>query len=295
MTLTVSGTGGTHTRTRAGYIQVEPVTRPPVNPVVPLEIGELEIDHEWQRVELQHTFSDPIVVVKALSFNESDPAVVRIKDIDATGFSVRVQEWDYLDGVHAFETAAYMVMERGRHQLPNGVWVEAGSVTTRATNAFQYQAFSTPFASAPVVFAAITTVNEEQAVNARLRSINTNGFSVGMREQEANKQQHLAEQIDYIAWEPSSGLIDGLRYEVGRTGNKVTHQTYRLGNQSLFEQTPLFLADMQTTNGGDTASLRWRDLNALTVDLWVQEEQSKDQETGHAREDVGYLFVDVSE
>jgi hypothetical protein len=44
-----------------------------------------------------------------------------------------------------------------------------------------------------------------------------------LREQQANAQLHLPKRIDFVAWEPSSGVVDGLRYEVGRTGRKVNH------------------------------------------------------------------------
>ena len=293
VTLTVEGPGGVQTLTRDGYIQVAevPVPEPAT---LPLEIGEVEIDDTWQRVDFLRTFADPIVVVKALSANGGAPAVIRVKDIDPSGFSVRVQEWEYLGGAHALETAGYLVMERGRHQLPDGVWVEAGSLRTKATNAFQYQTFGTPFAQAPVVFAAVASVNEEDdAVNARLKQITDRGFYVGMREQEANKQVHLAERIDYIAWEVSEGVVAGLRYEVGRTGNTVTSKISRLSYQSVFERTPVFVADAQTTNGGDSSGLRWKGLNPESVEMWVQEEQSKDAETDHGKEDVGYFLADV--
>ncbi len=292
VTLTVSGPGGTNTPTRANYVQVEAVPEPEPESL-PLEIGDVEIDDAWQRVDFQRTFKDPIVVVKGLSNNGGQAALIRIKGISQTGFQVRVQEWDYLDGGHATESASYLVMERGRHQLPDGVWVEAGSVQTKATNAFQYQAFGAAFTQAPVVFAAVTSVNEEDAVNARLQQITNKGFYVGMREQQANAQQHLAERIDYIAWEVSKGTVAGLRYEVGRTGNRITSSQASLTYQSVFEQTPVFVADAQTTNVGDAFSLRWTGLNADGVKLWVQEEQSKDTETKHGKEEVGYFLADV--
>lgn len=295
VTLTVAGPGGEQTLTQDKYIQVAAAPVPEPEPAtLPLEIGEVEIGDDWQRVEFLRTFADPIVVVKALSANGGAPAVIRVKDIDQTGFSVRVQEWEYLDGAHTLETASYLVMERGRHQLPDGVWVEAGSLKTKATNAFQYQTFGTPFAQAPVVFAAVASVNEEdEAVNARLKQITERGFYVGMREQEANKQVHLAERIDYIAWEVSEGVVAGLRYEVGRTGNTVTSKASRLSYQSVFERTPVFVADAQTTNNGDSSGLRWKGLNPESVEMWVQEEQSKDSEIAHGKEEVGYFLADV--
>ena len=57
-----------------------------------LEIGEVSVDQNWKRVEFGGSFQDPIVVAKSLSCNGGDPAVVRIRNVDATGFEIRVQE-----------------------------------------------------------------------------------------------------------------------------------------------------------------------------------------------------------
>ncbi|RKT47461.1 PKD domain-containing protein [Thiocapsa rosea] len=258
-----------------------------------IEIGEVEINQEWQRIEFQREFNDPIVVVKALSAYDTEPAVVRVDAIDSKGFWIRVQRWDYLDDAHELELVSYLVVERGLHELSDGTLIEAGSLETGVTQAFQRQSFGAPFEEAPVVFAAVTSFNESDAVTARLHNIDSDGFDVGMREQEANAQQHLPERIDYIAWEVSSGVVDGMRYEVGRTGTNVSHNVYNHVYGTTFQRPPVLVADMQTAHEDDTAALRWQNLNVESVDLWVQEEQSRDLEMTHVPEDVGYFVADV--
>ncbi len=261
-------------------------------PALVLEVGEILIDHEWQRIDFASEFEDPIVVAKPMSGDESDPAVIRIDGVDRDGFSIRVQEWDYLDGSHAKETVSYIVMERGAHQLPDGGWVEAGRLETNATNAFVREGFSAPFAEVPVVLAVVTSANEGDAVATRMRNISVTQFDVGMREQEFNKQEHTMEAIDYIAWEPSFGVVSGIRYEVGLMDSGVTQDAKTLVYPSSFAQAPLFLADMQTTAGSDTANLRWSNRNEASVDVWVSEEQSKDTELRHVAESIGYLLLE---
>jgi hypothetical protein len=182
-------------------------------------------------------------------------------------------------------------MERGRHQLPDGAWVEAGRLA-KGTIGFAATTFSKPFAKVPVVFSTVTSVNEADAVVTRMRQISVTGFQVRMQEQEVNKQTHLAESIDYIAWEPSFGVVNGLRYEVGRMGASVSNSVSTLVYQAAFAQPPMFLADMQTINGGDTANLRWRNRNEVAMEVWVSEEQSKDAEMAHGAESVGYFAAD---
>ena len=55
---------------------------------------------------------------------------------------------------------------------------------------------------------------------------------------------------------------------------------------------PVLLASLQTTNGGNTAALRYRDLTGSGAQLRVQEEQSKDDETSHMNESVGYVVFE---
>jgi hypothetical protein len=54
---------------------------------------------------------------------------------------------------------------------------------------------------------------------------------------------------------------------------------------------PSIFAAMQTTDGGDTAALRYKDLKTNSVHIRVEEDQSKDKETAHTTEVVGYLAI----
>lgn len=257
----------------------------------PIESGELLVDDAWQWVSFQTAFTDPIVVATAPSESGADPLVVRITGIEPHGFWIRLQEWDYLDGRDAFESVGYIAMERGRHRLQNGAQVEAGRLVTDATMTQVQAGFSQTFASVPIVMAAVTSDQGTEAVTTEIRSVGRSGFSVGMIEQEASDQQHVAEHIDYIAWEASSGSIKGMRYEVGQTPTEVTDRPYEIGFSTVFEEAPLLLAHLQTTNGGDPASLRWQTKSEKFASLRVVEEQSLDAEAVHVAETAGFILI----
>jgi len=284
--LTVAGPQGSDQVTKTDYVQVG-------ENGLQFEVGEITVDQEWQRVTFQQQFTAPIVIAKPMSANDPAPAVVRITDVTTDGFSVVIQEWDYLNGVHAPETLSYLVMERGRHRLANGTWIEAGRLATSATDTFVRTAFSEPFVSPPVMLTAITSYSETDAVATQIRNIDSDGFDIGLREQENNIQEHATESIDYIAWEPSAGVVGDLRFEVGRTEDKVTHRTFTIGFESPFKLPPVFLADIQTTDNQDTANLRWQNKGTETVEVWVDEEQSANWETWHGTEIVGYLALEA--
>jgi hypothetical protein len=254
-----------------------------------VETGEVQIDHQWQRVAFTRSFTDPVVVARSLSHNGDDPAVVRIRNVDAKGFEIRVQEWDYLDDIHTLETVGYLAMERGSHILDDGTRVEAGRFEADNTSSYKTVTLEQAFQQKPVVLSAITSFNEDDAVATRMRNISTTSFQFQMQEQEANSKAHLMETIDYVAWEPSAGTVDGVAFEVNQTGNVVKHNPYGISFQELFADEPVFLADMQTRDGGDSSNVRWENKDLYGVSVCIDEEQSKDTEINHTTEVVGYM------
>jgi len=255
-----------------------------------LEIGEVSVDHNWQRVEFNDPFIAPVVVAKPFSSNGSDPAVIRIRNVEATGFEIRIQEWDYLDGMHVKETVSYLVMERGNYTLADGTRIEAG-IFDAGNTSFAPVKFNQAFAEVPVVFSAVTTLNGSDAVTTRLRRVSDAGFELRLEEQERNAPDHATETISYVAWEPSSGNLNGLTFEVSKSEDVVNDEWHSLFFDQPFVTIPLFIADMQTTDGFDTANLRWQNRDFSGVDVRVAEEQSDDAETRHVTEVVGYIVI----
>jgi hypothetical protein len=233
------------------------------------------------------------VVAKPISLNGSHPAVIRIRNVDSSGFDIRIQEWDYLDGSHANETVGYLVMERGIFTLDDGTQIEAGRFNTSNTGSFGEFNFSQSFQDAPVVLAGVSSFNEADAVTGRLHNISNQGFEFCMQEQELNSKEHLTETIDYIAWQSSKGSLNGYTFEVGKTADKIKDSFYSIEFEQPFGSAPHFLADMQTAGGKDTANVRWQNKTDYSVEVQIDEEQSKNTETGHTTEVVGYMvFAD---
>ena len=79
--------------------------------------------------------------------------------------------------------------------------------------------------------------------------------------------------------------------QVGRTASIVTDSFYALAYPKATVAPPILLADMQTTNGSDTDNLRPRNKTLSSVEVKMAEEQSKDSETGHGKEEVGYILL----
>ena len=259
---------------------------------IPWKVGRAGIvTEQWKNVSLGSVFADPIVVAGPLGYADAQPAGVRVRNVTSSSFQVKAQEWDSQDGVHRPEMLNYVAVQRGRYTLSTGkiMLAEKTSVTG---GGFQNKTFSQPFTTTPVILATVVTQNEASAVAVQLRNITPNGFQIRLQEQEANIQTHVAETVHYVAWEPGSGILNGLVYEVGTLG--VNHDWTIAWFATAFAGTPVFstfLATSQTAVGGESYSIRCRNLTRARAELRLQEDDSFDTESFHAIETVGYLVL----
>ena len=239
-----------------------------------LEIGEVSVGSEWKRVNLSKAFVDPVVVVKPASRNDVSSAVTRVRNVDAQGFELRIQEWSYLDDeTHAEEQVGYIVMERGSYILQDGSKVEAGHFDTDATFSYEGVSFTQTFAVAPVVISSIATYNDDTPVIGRMSNIDATGFGYMLQEEQVNYPDHAVESVSFIAWEPSQGSQDGIGFEVGTVSDALTQQSKVIEFSGSYLNQPLLIADIQTTNGG-AVNLRWNDKSDTSATVLLDQEES---------------------
>jgi hypothetical protein len=289
VTLTVTGPGGSRSMTRPGFIRVSAPTS-----TLKIQYGERSVDHSWVRVGLNagKAFKNPVVVAQPHSENGTDPAVVRVQNVDPTGFDLSVQEWDYLDSQHVLEKVGYLVIERGSHTLPNGTRVEANTFWSPGYASFRPMKFLKPFRTAPVVILSVTTRNGGDAVTTRLRNVTREGFEYRLQEQQSNSYAHATERISYVAWGVSTGVLNGLRYEVNRTARVVTDRLWSIVFRNGFRRPPALIANMQSANDVDPASLVFRNKTSAAVRVRIREERSLSSNVAHAAESVGYILLE---
>jgi PKD repeat protein len=258
-----------------------------------IELGEIAVSSNWVRVPFNLTYQNPIVIAGPPGLNNADPCVVRLRNVNQTGFDIKLAEWNYEDGIHPEENITYLVMEKGRMLLPDGSSVEAGTFQG-STNSSTVK-FSKAFAKAPVLMTTVASANEADAISGRIKNVGASSFAYYFREQERNRNIHAKETVNFIAWQPGKGTIGSVQYEVAATAKTVTNAWYAKPFAKAFAQPPLLLADMQTTNNTDTSALRVQNTTATGFQVKIEEEQSLDKEVTHPAEVVGYLVFDKVE
>ncbi len=274
---------------KSSYSKIISVVSEEDNSPFNIEVGEVAVNSEWATVNINSSFKNPVVVAGPPSSTDPEPCVVRLQNISATGFEIRLEEWGYLDGRHTEENVSYIVMERGHFILPDGTHVEAGNFS--GTTNFVNNVFKEAFNVTPIVLTTVASSNETETVSGRLRNITKNGFDYYFREQEKNNNEHSIETVDYIAWEQGTGETDTFSFEAQMTPNNVSHVPYDIVYKTAFSTPPFLFANIQTTYSSDTAALRVENQGENSISVSVEEEQSQDDEISHTPEGVGYLAV----
>ena len=253
------------------------------------EAGVVEVRQragEWFAVEFARPLDDPAVVMGPISSNGGQPATMRVRDVTATGFEYQLDEWDYLDGSHTAETVGWMAVEGGVHTV-GGLTIAAG--VGRASGTGGRVDFGGAFDAAPVVTAQVASTRDPRAVTDRLSGVTAAGFDVELASEEAARAAHGAEDLAWIAIEPGGSPAAGLL--ATSTGDRVTQADAALGFGGAFADGFALLADMRTLDGADPATVRLRDLAPSRATLFVEEEESRDAETGHTNEDVSVIAL----
>lgn len=258
-------------------------------------IGEADtvlVEGRWKTVFLKNTYIDPVVIAGPATSNEADPVTVRVRNVTADSFQIRVHEWQYLDRSHAFEEVSYVVMESGIHRLTDGTTIIAENTSGISTDFVNIQ-YDLPFEETPVVLTQTTTVNGGAPVVTRVNAFGQNGFQVKLQEEEAGDQTHTPETVSWLAFVPGDDRLGVLTQLSEVHVNSVDETPVSFPFSSVnFTDAPVFLAGMQSFRGSNTATLRLTGLTNQAATIFVEEEQSRDEETGHGHETIGFLALE---
>lgn len=261
------------------------------------EAGTVQVDasdgNDWNSVSFQNSYSSPSPIMGPVSFNGSQPCHVRMRNVTSTGFEFKLEEWPYENGAHIQETIHWVVLERGTHTLGDGTRLGAGYLGGQDHN-FTSITWGPTFDSKPVEITAVQSYNGVDPVVSRQRNIDRSGSDWKVQEEKETGPEHgNSERIGTFQMIPgSTNDLYGTKFEVGRKFG-VNHTWHTIDFDQLYKN-PIFIASIQTNNGAQPAGLRYRNLSSDSVEVFVEEEQSGDDETRHNDEQVGYMVVESS-
>lgn len=217
-------------------------------------IENVEVTNEKVTIGI-NGYNDPVVFSSVPTLNNEKAGVISISNVTESSFDIQFKEWPYLDGIHEAEYVSFLVVERGRHQLKDGSIWEAGKFSINSDTKQQF--FSESFTHTPNILLTGQTQNSSDAYSLRVSSASQLTFGTNIDRQEVGAT-NSEESIGYLAI-----------YKDTNNGITDENLAYNLTQQAINQD------GFQTINGK----------------LFVQEEQSKDQEVNHLLEVVNILSL----
>ncbi len=249
----------------------------------------------WYFLDLpDDPISPPVLLAGIETFIDSDPAGLRIRNLNAGGAEVRIEEETSVDTerAHAAEEVAYITTQTGPiYDFLGTIIGEAGFVVTNQDiDEWHLLEFNQPYAD-PVVFMNMVTTNGGEQSHIRIRNAAAGSVEYQIEEWDYRDQTHITETIAYVVVETGFyHMQDGRRLEVGTVA--TNHEWASVTFAQIFDSAPATISQCQTYNGSQAVTTRMADVNAADFRVRLQEEEGNDP-GDHMVESVGFIAVET--
>lgn len=260
------------------------------------------VSEEWTAVTLSATFTNPVVVCSAFQLTADVPKVVRLNNVTAGGFDIRLQNPN--DETVQPERVYCLAAEEGAWTLPNGQPFEAFTHTSVGTDgSMSWPAEEIAYAQSyanPMVFGQVMSYNDTRwsvfwsrgALQGDAPGPETIRIGKHVGQDEKVREN---ETLGYMVFEAGAGQMFGNEYRIGVSADAVigfNSNPHQHAYGTPFSSDPAFvLVTQMGMDGGDGSwASVFRDEPAReTLTLSVDEDQVADDERGHTSENVAYL------
>ena len=179
------------------------------------EAGRVTADGAWKAVTFGSPFSSaPVVLVTPSAAAVGAGAVTaRLRNVTATGFEVLLQAQESITTPPTGEEVSWVAVAAGPAGTSAsgsaGVTYGVGRTTSTVTDQPSSTAFGSPFASAPVVVAAMQTFAGADPAALRRTAVSASAFTVFVEEEKSadSEVRHGGEAVGWLAAE--RGVLSG--------------------------------------------------------------------------------------
>lgn len=255
-----------------------------------MEAGTLQADHEWQIVQLEKAYLDPVIVATITASEEREPARARISQISSTQFSIRIDGMIDTDGNHPLKEVSYVVMERAQYPTPDGEFIIADRLTASSTETIVHQTFPANTATAPIVFLSLNSANNETPVILTLTGRSNEGFDCVLQSATPAAAAFERERIDYIAWPIATGWTGDYLFEAD-TLPEIDNRWASVPFIQQFNTAPFALTALQSHNNKLARSVLSQNITPFSLEIRLAQGYIQTPLTMPPSEDVGYLAL----
>ena len=162
------------------------------------EAGSVSATHAWVTVNFSQSFSTaPVVIAQIATYNGSQSATTRVRNVTTSSFQVRVQEEEGNDGTHASETIHFIAIEPGTTDV-GGNRIAVGRTGNSITDAFATINFGITVQS-PSLVAQMQTFDGSDPADLRHRSLSTTSVEIKV-EEEASGDSETGHTTEVVGW-----------------------------------------------------------------------------------------------
>ena len=268
------------------------------------EWGTVSVGSTATTVNLNNTFTSPVVVTAINYNNNTIPVVTRISNVSGGSFDVRLQA--AAAGTPVADTVSYLVVEEGAWSI-GGVNFEAftyNSTVTDENNSWvgQAQSYQQSYTS-PVVLGQVMSSNDaDWSVfwnfgSSRQNPPDAANLNTGKTVAEDTNVTRANETVGVVIFEADHGTLGGVEFEAALGADSVRGVTnappYAYTFNTTFASAPsVGLATMAAVDGGNGGwayTFGGTPMTATTLNLVIDEDQINDTERNHTPEQVGYV------
>jgi hypothetical protein len=169
-----------------------------------VEAGFARTNHEFTGVGFDQSFdTTPVVFAQSQTYEGTDPIVTRLRDVDPSGFDVRVQEEEGEEngGYHFEEQVGYVAVEPGTGTL-DGRAFEVDTYGDGVDDSWSRIEFERSY-DAPRFVADMQTFNGPNTANLRYRNLTSESVEVFVEEERSadSETDHFDERVGYAVFE----------------------------------------------------------------------------------------------
>lgn len=269
-----------------------------------IEFGTVSAGSNPVTVGLSGSYLNPVVVASAGYDNNSIPAVVRVGNVSANAFDVRLQNPSGLSV--APENVSYVVVEQGAWMI-DGIKLEAQRYTSTVTDSDsswvgESQDYLQGY-QAPVVLGQVMSENDPDwsafwcRGTSRTAPPSPATLFTGKMVGEDSDTSRADEIIGFIVVEAGHGTFNGVEFEAALGADTVEgvddSPPYTYTFATPFATTPSVavtsIAAQDGNNGGWAQTHGPSPLSSTQLALSVDEDQIGDNERNHINEQVSYI------
>ena len=253
------------------------------------------IKHKWTAINFTEAFAEgvtPAVYAIPQSENGGHDVQVDVRNVSSTGFEMRLEEdkgpnKTWFDGKHYLEDVAWIAFD------PNITYtgIEINTVSNNQPNYDYWHTvgFSQTFSATPKVAAFIQTENGSHTVQVDLKDITTTEFKYRLEEDPGFSGNgwdgyHLAEQVTYVAYDPTIGVIDGLLVDEVSIDNSWAQVCYAQDCSEFYNEVPAVYVEIQSENDFDTVQADIKNVTTAGFEVRLEENSKAGWDDAHFAE-----------